>query len=519
MLGSELRGFVRRVLTSNVIGRVCVLFAGVLMVCGSTPVFGACTGSGTTYSCTAGSTSADVSSALGSATDGAVITFAAGTYNWGSFVSFSNSRGASLVCASPGACVVNVSGTVLGMNGNLSGTNTKTYRISGFEFRGSTGAFVLWFYGPGTLSKLRIDNNKFTNISGEPFLIFLGENSTVANFYGVIDHNTVISSGSVGLLGYIGARNDTPPASPQSTANNMFVEDNSVSITTMTNAGLGCVDAWGGASIVWRYNTTKNCLVTSHGVVHAGGSQNFEFYGNKLTVDAGASSFTDCYRCFHHQGSGEFMAFNNTFTASGGKSSSAISMTHYRSATPTAAGYDSALGRCDGTSAIDGNRSPAGTYYGYPCWRQPGRDFAGRLFPMYVWNNRWSDTGARIPMAIEDPWGATNPGVSDHIKPERDYYNSVSASAQSSSTSPFTGATGVGFGTLANRPTTCTTNSAEAGGGVGYFATDQGAAGTLYRCSATNVWSVHYIPYTYPHPMVGGVSGPLPPSSVQATIQ
>ena len=36
---------------------------------------------------------------------------------------------------------------------------------------------------------------------------------------------------------------------------------------------------------------------------------------------------------------------------------------------------------------------------------------------------------------------------------------------------------GMGFGTLANRPTTCTTGTevADAGyGGVGYFATDQG---------------------------------------------
>jgi hypothetical protein len=63
---------------------------------------------------------------------------------------------------------------------------------------------------------------------------------------------------------------------------------------------------------------------------------------------------------------------------------------------------------------------------------------------------------------------------------------------------------------LANRPEKCTT-------GVGYWATDAGSDwnktnasehdGVLYRCTAPNVWTVYYTPYTYPHPL--RVSGPL----------
>jgi hypothetical protein len=91
------------------------------------------------------------------------------------------------------------------------------------------------------------------------------------------------------------------------------------------------------------------------------------------------------------------------------------------------------------------------------------------------------------------------------LKANRDYYNEThNQAAQSNSTTPFSGATGVGHGTLANRPTTCTT-------GVAYWATDQGswnvsgtgAQGQLYGCSPTNTWSLIYTPYTYPHPLEG----------------
>ena len=77
--------------------------------------------------------------------------------------------------------------------------------------------------------------------------------------------------------------------------------------------------------------------------------------------------------------------------------------------------------------------------------------------PIYVWNNFWSDTLAQVPLNFDDIGGSPDYFLL-HVVPNRDYFNAVSASAQSSTTSPFNGTTGMGFGTLANRPTTCTAN-------------------------------------------------------------
>lgn len=111
----------------------------------------------------------------------------------------------------------------------------------------------------------------------------------------------------------------------------------------------------------------------------------------------------------------------------------------------------------------------------------------------------------------------------------RDFYTeSVNQAAQTSPTSPFNGTSGTGHGTLTNRPTACTP-------GVGYWATDQGnwnqsgsgGQGELFVCTAPNTWTFHYMPYTYPHPVIqgsgsgSGSSNPPPaaPTNVAATVQ
>jgi len=133
--------------------------------------------------------------------------------------------------------------------------------------------------------------------------------------------------------------------------------------------------------------------------------------------------------------------------------------------------------------------------------------------PMYAWAN--PVTNAALLRAYVFSFTA-------RVIQNRDWFqDNVNQSAQTSPTSPFNGTVtsgsttnGTGYGTLANRPATCTT-------GVAYWATDDPAGqawntnhraipgipsrsnGALYICGASG-WpaSASYVPYTYPHPLV-----------------
>jgi hypothetical protein len=82
-----------------------------------------------------------------------------------------------------------------------------------------------------------------------------------------------------------------------------------------------------------------------------------------------------------------------------------------------------------------------------------------------------------------------------HVVGERDVYEHNGS---------FDGTAGVGVGVVGNRPATCTT-------GVAYWATDEGewwadnpgADGRLYKCTATDTWTLYYTPFEYPHPLTG----------------
>lgn len=497
----------------------------------------ACSGSGLTWACTSGSTIAEVNSAIGGGTDGMTITLDAGTYTWTSgTVSLDNAKGTTLACASQGGCTITQATNTL-IELTFSGTNTKLYRITGMAFTQSGGVACgtcMWFYpasagSTATLSQFRIDHNTWTDYTETSALLFFGANDRAGYFYGVIDHNTIAAANDNFLIKVLGhnytvggtdwiALTSIPSTQVKGTANNIFLEDNTFNITNGFSA-TGCMDTHQQAAVVSRYNTLMNCRgLDTHGVPH-GGVNNWEAYRNAFTKTN--DLWDDCMRCFLNQGAGQWYVWDNTFTPVGANVSAyAITLLHERANADAPGIY----GICDGTKAQDGNTSPEATYRGYPCVNQPGRMEVGgtpswgKLSPNVSFLNRNTKNGAKVDM-IAGASGGPPDYTAEQVVEGRDYYNAVSATAQTSPTSPFDGTTGIGHGTLANRPTTCTHTTApdgDEGGGVMYWATDQGSwnvsgdgkgSGILYRCSATNTWTVHYTPFTYPHPLQGVVAG------------
>ena len=148
---------------------------------------------------------------------------------------------------------------------------------------------------------------------------------------------------------------------------------------------------------------------------------------------------------------------------------------------------------------------------GYPCRDQTGRGTDANLFdklslpyppqnssPVYLWANWITENSTILPFTVSN-------GFNYQFKSDRDYYQYVSN---------FNGSSGTGCGTLVARPATCTV-------GTAYWATNQSCSdltgmvgpnpatpisGTLYKCTATNTWTAYYTPYTYPHPLRGGIS-------------
>jgi hypothetical protein len=443
-------------------------------------------------------------------------------------------------------------------------SSTSKFRLAGITFEGGTGSVK--YNGFVQLSS-NSANVRFDHSHYDPATYNPGQPSAGTRWigctYGVYDHNIWDApAGSVNnaVQAYNsgGCFGDSLGTGDQSWANAtnlgsssfLFLENN------VFNSG-AANDCTNGGRYVFRFNTFNSTgpapSVQTHPTGGAGrirGCRAWEVYQNQF--DAVAGHYVNAAVWIS---SGTGVVWGNTIpsSATGGGTGyhnfiELLAMrqdnsSYTQTATPNGWGYCGTA--FNGTGSKWDQNSNTST--GYACLDQPGRgigdlltggftaDGSGSnnvtnnatgcvssascgyprqtLEPIYEWTDNYSlvPSNPSVFVSLQGTGAFTN---------NTDYYAWCSASSQSGCTS-FTGATGVGSGVLASRPSTCTT-------GVAYWATDQGnwnnsgsgGQGELFKCTATNTWTLSYTPYTYPHPLTGGgATGPASPNSLQAVVQ
>jgi hypothetical protein len=494
----------------------------------------------------------DVIAAMALATSGDTVQIPAGSNNWTSGTNWTvpasvilKGAGTSATGGGDQTIIVdnyNSTSPLLGLT--LGAGNS--FRMTGLTIQSGPSltdgtrkdSGTLAFFGTNN-TQIRIDHCHFnftSNANYQAIALWGG--------FGVMDHCEILLGQINGIYTYNGRKsNDTVgnwewqlPLSPGS-ADAFYIEDNILSgEPSWTAYQTRLVDANSGSKLVIRFNTIDEMVVyDEHGTGHALNDRGpilAEVYGNAVTSPL---ALAEPHFSAMSKQTGTGLFFGNTWDEIYKHIYSfhvirKSNDPYVQTATPGGWGYAGTTFNGVGSMWDGGTALGTDTALGYPALDQPGRGpgdlIVGlnpdnktnaalaalswprqALTPIYLWNN----TGAVAP-----GFGGTlvfdNSG--GRVVADRDYYLPASG-VQVSSSSPFNGTSGVGWGTLANRPTTCTT-------GVGYWATDQGswnqstsnpygvqqggADGVLYVATATDTWTLYYTPYTYPHPLQGATA-------------
>ena len=422
-----------------------------------------------------------VQAAVDSANDRDTVSVPAGNCTWSDSVAIHN-KSINVIGPGKDQATITVMDAAFVLTAASGGSNAS--RISGFTFDITAAA-----YGIGLLCDLgcaqnwRVDHNEFVNHAAPKEVIY-GYGHTSCFPYGLVDNN-IIHDGRMLIYGEpydTGGNHRWAEPLDIGTEKSLYVEDNVFDSTAYT---LNWIDGNVGTRYVFRFNTAYNAWTETHSVQgdNHRAQRLWEIYNNTMTCnDTG-----NCWMPMRMRG-GTGVVFNNVTS---GYNADHIFLDNVRSCFDYAPNW----GMCNGSSAIDGNQPGQS---GWLCRDQPGASTDASLWnfsgpapaqqkaPLYAWHNK-GNGGVEMPFEVLG-FCALNLA---HIQTNRDFYNF---------TTSFNGTSGIGIGTLANRPSTCTP-------GVAYWATDQGSwnqkgeDGVLYKCAAANTWTKYYEPFTYPHPL------------------
>jgi len=512
--------------------------AGLVVLLGSKAFGQGCTGSSPTWTSTPDQ--ASVSQCITNASNGDTINVTAGTgsVTWSGTVAVNK----DLSIIGPGASNLTINSSS-GADSCFNLSLGNTTRLSGFAFNGCVPTASSGVVAGKTF---RFDHNSFT-MPGFTELDIISGPATSCNVTpetaiqatGLIDNNT-FNNVRVDTVGTQCALTDgnyqhalwaQPPPKGSLGTGIVYVEDNTFNANSIMQND---IDSNYAGRYVFRFNTVNGINGNTGGPeIHSVQGMNravqwWEIYKNYFNKTGSSSWFSSA---FIRGGSG--LDWGNWISD---LYTNDIMLSNVRSEGDPS----DPPGSCNGSSNWDGNSGTvAGS--GYPCRDQlgrsydttqwaPGQAYNQPLTPAYFWNNLKGLSNSPITIAWDTACGSPscpfNPvHTTIDMVANRDFYNQVSS---------YNGTSGVGVGTLAQRPATCTT-------GVGYWATDQGnwnhcsgatcsagagigatEQGVLYRCSSTNTWTVYYTPYTYPHPLQsssgGGSGSPTAPSGLQAIV-
>ena len=424
---------------------------------------------------------ANVQTAINSASDGDTVVVPGGACTWTTTLTppchswTLQGNGANITINNSGGSGISVS--------SCSG---KAVRITGFTFGvQAVGAGGVINISGGTGLSFRIDHNTFQ--SSPNWGRYLWDNVPCAAPGCVLDHNTITN---VAALIYAQLPSDGGDDFAGATqwqqgmvfdnGSEVYFEDNSFTFNNFFSNDM--MDCGNGGRYVFRHNTVVGNSVFSHGYDSIQNScLELTAYQNNLNGAYGGTNRAQA-EVLYRGGTG--LVYQNVMkNAAQGN----FLVTNYRSNNSGTA--DGHLPFCGGSNSSDGNVTN-----GWPCHQQIGRGSSPAApglasYPLYEWDNCKTSLGCtgttdQNTITVYNNLGGSIDYTTQSIVQNRDFYDSVSS---------FNGTTGVGIGALSSRPSNCTV-------GVAYWGTD---TNTLYQCSATNMWTNFYTPFSYPHPLQG----------------